>query len=185
MIMILTIIILNYKIGKMAKTYDEITAEIIDKIKPLVKAEDHRQVEQDILDYAKEVKDSIPTGVIQSNVSMLISWIADRNYNVATTIPEGKTLISVQCFLQCKSANNGFIVGDIITAPTPYPVDSGRTAAQGIGIQFKTDDPTSVKVITNDQITIMTSYNATTNAPGGNISVTPANWSIRLVILYI
>ncbi|NTW21792.1 MAG: hypothetical protein HGA42_20455 [Nostocales cyanobacterium W4_Combined_metabat2_030] len=166
----------------MAKTYEEITAEIIDKIKPKVKAVDHRLVEQDILDYAKDIQDSIPTGIIQSNVSMLISWIADRNYNVSTTIPDGKTLLSVQCFLQCKVANNGFIVGDIVTAPTPYPQDSGRTAAQGIGLQFKVNDPTSIKVITNDHITIMTAYNATSGANGNNVLVNPSDWSIRLVI---
>jgi hypothetical protein len=87
--------------------------------------------------------------------------------------------------LECKTANNGFAVGDIVTAPTPYPVDSGRTAAQGIGVQFNNLNIDTIKVMVNDQIIIMTAYDGTTDAGVSNISISTSDWKIKLFVNFL
>lgn len=117
-------------------------------------------------------------------VVMLTSFIADRNYYVYTGLTFGNTMTSVIAMLVCKVANNGFSVGDCVTAPTPYPQDSGRTSAQGIGVQFNTNDYSVVYVMTNDEMHIMTSFNPQGGAVANNVKITPSQWSIKLIISY-
>jgi hypothetical protein len=141
---------------------------------------EHRAVEIALLNYIHS-KPSI-------KVLNLDLFTTDRNYSVPTGLVAGRTITGVVVMLECKTANNGFAVGDIITAPTPYPVDSGRTSAQGIGVQYNNSQPDTVKVMTNDQITIMTPYNDVANAIANNIIISGAatgNWKIKLYVTYI
>lgn len=117
-------------------------------------------------------------------VVMLTTFAADRNYYVYTGLTFGNTMTSVIAMLVCKVANNGFSVGDCVTAPTPYPQDSGRTAAQGIGVQFNTNDYSVVYIMTNDEMHIMTSFNPQGGAVANNVKITPSQWSIKLIISY-
>ena len=120
-------------------------------------AEKHREVESKIMDYVvQELKK-----VEKTKELLLESFTTDRNYSLPTGFPVGAVICRVQVMLVCKNPNNGFVVGEHVTAPTPYPQDSGRTAAQGIGIQYDQVNNASVKVMVNDQVTIMTAYNAT------------------------
>lgn len=140
---------------------------------------EHRAVEMALLNYIHS-KPSV-------KVLSLDLFTTDRNYSIATGITAGSTIVGVAVMLECKTANNGFAVGDIVTAPTPYPTDSGRTSAQGIGVQYNSQ-PDTVKVMTNDQITIMTPYNDAVNAVANNISISGAatgNWKIKLYVTYI
>lgn len=148
-----------------------------------IPAEDHRAVENKIVDFivqenAKNTK---------SKVLLLETFSADRNYSVATELPVSAVIDSVVAMLVCKNANNGFYPGDVVTAPTPYPQDSGRTSAQGIGVQYNNESNSTIKVMVNDQLCIMTAYNAAGGANANNVLITGVateNWSIKLIVGY-
>jgi hypothetical protein len=122
---------------------------------------------------------------IMSNVTLLTSWALDSNRIITNNIDISLyEIIMVTAQLQCVLSYNGFSSGDIVTSPTPYPTDSGRTAGQGIGIQYRSSSPL-IRVIINDQVTIMTPYS--NNANGGTIfieSFDVSKWNIRLITLY-
>lgn len=150
---------------------------------PEIQAEDHREVENVIMDF---IVAGLAT-VSKSKVLMLETFGANSNYSIATGLPVSSVIDSVVVMLVCKNSNNGFAAGDVVTAPTPYPQDSGRTAAQGIGVQYNNFSNSTVKVMVNDSITIMTVYNSTPGADANNIQITgsaTANWSIKLIVGY-
>lgn len=170
----------------MAKTLTEIRKNVALKLanESDITAEEHREIENDILDYIEVLEAFIP----KFKVLMLDSFTTDRNYSVNTDLVLPKIITSVLAMLVCKNANNGFAVGDVVTAPTPYPSDNGRTSAQGIGVQYNNSSPGSIKVMVNDQITIMTPYNAASGAIANNVLLSGGamvNWSIKLIIGYI
>jgi hypothetical protein len=138
---------------------------------------EHRDVEIALLNYAK-LKPSI-------KVLSIDTFITNRNYSVDTGLATGSIILEAIAMLECKTANNGFAVGDIVTAPTPYPVDSGRTAAQGIGVQFNNLNIDTIKVMVNDQIIIMTAYDGTTDAGVSNISISTSDWKIKLFVNFL
>ncbi|MNF41647.1 hypothetical protein D3C85_538430 [compost metagenome] len=147
-------------------------------------ATEHREVENKMMDFI--VQELAKT--VKSKVVTLDSFTTDRNYSVATDLALPSVITGVLVMLVCAAANNGFAVGDTITAPTPYPQDANRTSAQGIGVQFNNSNPGSVKVMVNDQITIMTAYNSGTGAVANNVMLSGgsmANWAIKLIIGYI
>jgi len=151
-----------------------------------IQATEHREVENAIIDYLEALESSSSNA--KSKVVTLDSFTTDRNYSVATDLASPKVITGVFVMLECVTANNSFSVGDIVTAPTPYPTDSGRTAAQGIGVQFNNTNPNSVKVMVNDQLTIMTAYNSASGAIANNVIFSggaTANWKIRLIIGYV
>lgn len=163
----------------MAKTLTEIRENVAIKLadESDIEAFEHREIENDILDYIEALEGSIP----KFKVLMLDSFTTDRNYSVATGLVSSKVINTVSVLLVCKAANNGFAVGDIVNPPSPY-------VNGGIGVQFRLEDPTAVKVMTNDEIWIMTAYNATSGAPANNLMIkggSSANWSIKLIIGYI
>jgi hypothetical protein len=133
-----------------------------------IPAVDHRAVENKIMDFVVQEL----AKVAKSKELPLESFTTDRNYSVATGLPSAAVIDSVIVMLVCKTANNGFSIGDTVTGPTPYPQDSGRTSAQGIGAQYNNFSNSTIKVMVNDQIAIMTAYNGT------------ANWSIKLIVGY-
>ncbi|QGK72852.1 hypothetical protein [Flavobacterium sp. SLB02] len=150
---------------------------------PEIEASAHRDVENAIIDF---IVSGLGT-VTKSKVLLLESFTTDRNYTIATALPVAAIIDSVVVMLVCKVANNGFSIGDVVTAPTPYPRDSGRTDAQGIGVQYNNLSNGSIKVMVNDQLTIMTAYNSTPNAVANNILISgggAANWSIKLIVGY-
>lgn len=170
----------------MAKTLTQIRENVAIKLadESDIEAFEHREIENDILDYIEVLESSIP----KFKVVTLDSFTTDRNYSVTTDLAVPKAITSVVVMLVCKTVNNGFAVGDTITAPTPYPTDSGRTSAQGIGVQYNNSNPGSVKVMVNDQLTIMTVYDPASGALANNVMFSGgscANWAIKLIVGYI
>lgn len=150
---------------------------------PEIEAEDHREVENAIVDF---IVGNVAT-VAKSKVLLLETFSADRNYSVSTELPVSAVIDSVVAMLVCKYENNGFYPGDVVTAPTPYPQDSGRTSAQGIGVQYNNESNSTIKVMVNDQLCIMTAYNAAGGANANNVLITgvaTGNWSIKLIVGY-
>lgn len=148
-----------------------------------IPAEKHREVENKIIDYVVQEF----AKVAKSKVLLLEAFTTDRNYSVATGLPSGVKIDSVVVMLVCQIANSGFNVGDTVNASTSYPADNGRTAAQGIGVQYNNVDSSSIKVVVNKQVTIMSSYNSASNATAGNIlmsGINMNNWFMKLIVGY-
>lgn len=137
----------------------------------------HRAVELAIVDFVDSYK--------RTKILTLESFTTDRNYSLDTGIPQGNIITGVRVMLECKNNNNGFVAGDHVTAPTPYPQDSGRTSAQGIGIQY--NGVAAIRIMVNDQICLMTAYNSSTNAYANNLLLSGGatdNWKIKLYVDY-
>lgn len=158
----------------MAKTYEIITTEITEKIVPKVRAVDHQMIEQDILDYAKEVKDSIPTDMVKSKVINFTSaWATGQNYNIAHELPEGFEIIGMQAMFVAKNAVNGFTVGEATTVMNGWSAaDSGRTPSQGITLRA-IPGGTNINLRFANLIMLPADYSASST-----------NFSVRIVILY-
>jgi hypothetical protein len=149
-----------------------------------IEAVEQREFNNALFDYLEAIQGSI----VKSKVVMLDDFTTDRNYSVATDLTAANQITSVVAMLVCKTINNGFAAGDTVTTPTPYPNDSGRTNAQGIGVQYNNLNPDTVKIMVNDQLTIMTAYNSASGALANNVMFSggaTANWSIKLIIGYI
>lgn len=164
-----------------AQLHNIINTNIANDVVGGIDPTDDRAVRNSIINYLSNISGQ----TLKSKVVVLNTFQLDRNFSIPTTISDGTTIHSVVVSLICKTANNSFIAGDIVTSPTPYPADSGRTAAQGIGVEYNNSDITSIKAMVNDEVTIMSKYNATGGATAGNLSINPAQWSIRLSILYV
>lgn len=118
---------------------------------------------------------------------VLTSFTLDRNYSISTGLNSNYEIKSATVFLKCKIANNGYQVGDIVTAPTPYPTDSGRTEAQGLGVQFNNNDPSVLKIMINIQLTIMKPYTSASGATTDPFIISgsqSSNWSLILDVNY-
>ena len=142
-------------------------------------AEKHREVEMALLGYIKS-KPSV-------KILTIDSFTTDINYSVNTGLVIGSTISGVIVALECTGAHEGFAIGDIVTASTPYPSDKGRTSAQGIGVQYNSN-PSTVKVMVNDQLTIMTAYNPASGAIANTVIFSGsgcANWKIKLYVNYL
>ena len=112
------------------------------------------------------------------------SWILDNQYSFATGLAGGKVILSATAFLECTSATQGYIVGDIIPVPSPERNDSGGIPSQGIGVQFSSATNGVIRVITSSEISIMPAYTgASTGSP--IILSTPASWKLRIVVMSI
>jgi len=149
-----------------------------------ITALEHREVELAIVDYI----DNIITTIPKIKVLTFDVFSVDRNYTMATDIPANSVITGVLLMLECKVANNGFVVGDTVTAPTPYPADNGRTSAQGMAVQYNNFNPEVLKIVINDQLTIMTAYSPTGGATGGNVLISgsaTSNWVIKIFINYV
>lgn len=152
----------------------------------------HREVEDEIINYMATLSGggnpapgSIPNAQMYTVIKYIESWQADKQYEVLTDISTGQ-IVTVHLDLECKSSNNGFSQGDIIDTPRAYPEDSGRTAAQGMGVQYRANTVDKVYVSTNDGVWAMSSF-AGVGQPGGNFNVgaSSSSWRIRVVITYI
>lgn len=148
-----------------------------------IPARDHREVENKIIDFlVQEIAKAA-----KSKPLILDSFTTDRNYSVATELPSIAVIDNVTVMLVCKADNNGFVKGDVVTAPTPYPYDAGRTAAQGIGVLYNNLSNSSIKVMVNDQLTIMGPYKSEPGATADPVLISgngTANWSIKLIVGY-
>lgn len=132
----------------------------------------------------KAILDSIGT-VIKSTVVKLNSWSLDSQFTAITGLASGKVIQGINVFLECTVANNGFAVGDVVTAPTPYPTDSGRTPEQGIGIQFKESVHNLFRVMVLDNVTIAQAWTVD-GATANDIQISnTSQWAIRFQIFYI
>jgi hypothetical protein len=141
----------------------------------LITPEEHRDVEKAIVEFADQ----------KTKILKLESFTTDRNYSLDTGISEGNVITRVSVMLECKNNNNGFVVGDHVTAPTPYPADSGRTSAQGIGIQY--NGVSKIRIMVNDQLCLMTPYNSAANANANNVLLSGSatdNWKIKIYVDY-
>lgn len=148
-----------------------------------IPAIDHRAVENKIMDFV--VQELAKTA--KSKVLILESFTTDRNYSISTGIPLSAVIDSVVVMMVCKNAVSGFATGEVVTAPTPYPYDAGRTQAQGIGVQYSNASNSVIKVMVNDQLTIMTAYNPASGAPADVVLISgsgTANWSLKIIVGY-
>ncbi|WP_202703160.1 hypothetical protein [Flavobacterium sp. UGB4466] len=143
----------------------------------------HRAVENKLMDFIVQEL----AKVAKSKVLILDSFTTDRNYSLATELPANSIIDNVTAMLVCKNAVLGFAQGDVVTSPTPYPYDAGRTAAQGIGVLYNNFSNSTVKIMVNDQLTIMGPYKSEPNATADPILISgsgTANWSIKLIVGY-
>lgn len=124
------------------------------------------------------------SNVAKYKVIKLLSWTADRQYTGYTGFTGSEKIISITPFLECTTANNGYAVGDVVTAPTPYPTDAGRTAEQGIGIQFNDSTNTLFRILVLDQVTIAQAWTIDGATADDFIIPDSSKWAIKLVILY-
>lgn len=136
---------------------------------------------------SKEDKKKIDdiSSVVKTKVIKLDSWLTDRQFTAYTGLPSGSILQGINVFLECKISNSGYSVGDIVTAPTPYPKDSGRTAEQGIGVQFNPAAHDLFRVMVLDQVTIAQAWTTDGATVNHVIIGNTSEWAIRFVILYI
>jgi hypothetical protein len=135
---------------------------------------DIRAVDNSVVNYLANIN----SNVLKTKVIVLTTFTIDRHFSIPTTIVDGSFIRSVDATLICKVANNNFVIGDIVKPPSPY-------VNGGIGIQYKENDVTSVKAVVNDEVWILNAYSATPGALGSNLQINPAQWSIRLTILYV
>lgn len=125
------------------------------------------------------------SGGIKSQIFKLNSWSLDRQFTVSTGFSGTQTILGITAFLECTTANNGFAIGDIVTAPTPYPEDGGRTPAQGIGVQFKESQRSLFRVLVNDGVWVMRPWTSD-GATADPIEITnPTQWALRFIMFYI
>lgn len=124
------------------------------------------------------------TNSVKSKVVKLNSWSLNRQFTAFTGLASGNVIQGINCFLECTVANNGFAIGDVVTAPTPYPTDSGRTSEQGIGVQFKESVHDLFHVLVLDQITIAQAWTVDGSSANHFIIPNTTQWAIRFVILY-
>jgi hypothetical protein len=136
---------------------------------------------------SKEDKKKIDdiSSVVKTKIIKLDSWIANRQFTAYTGLPVGSILQGINVFLECKVSNSGYSVGDIVTAPTPYPADAGRTAEQGIGVQFKQSVYDLFRVLVLDQVTIAQAWTSDGASANHVIIGDTSQWAIRFVIMYI
>lgn len=148
-----------------------------------IPATDHRAVENKIMDYVVQEFGK----VAKSKELLLETWTTERNYSINTGLPAGAKITSVVAMLVCKMMNNDFVVGQVVTSPTPYPADSGRTYQQGIGVQYNEADSSSVKVVVSKQVTIMSAFDPTSGAGTWYVilsGVNTSNWGLKLIVGY-
>lgn len=132
---------------------------------------------------------SVATPTLQVTTAIVSNPSMNTGYNVATGIPGGSTIMYVNCFLECINANNGYLVGDIVTAQTPETIDSGGLDDSGIGIKFRPSTPTEVTFTINNRVDINAAYTGsvgTSGAIGNPITLSSlVNWAVKLIITYI
>lgn len=142
-----------------------------------IPADKHRAVENKIMDFV--VQETAKPA--KSKTILLNNWAVNRNYSVTTGLLSNEVIESVQVMLQNKESVMGFAVGDVISAPCPS--DSGI----GIGVQYNQASNSTIKVLVNDRVPVLTSYNSTPGADVNNQLITGSNtlkWSIKLIIGY-
>lgn len=154
----------------MAKTYEQIVNEITTKIVPKVTAANHRSVDKDILDYAKEIKD---TNIKHVTLNHTTAW--SGTINIPNTIPLNSTILMMQAFVVAKRTITGVAsVGTIISIANGFDLkDSGRTPSQGLAIYFNPEH-SDLQLKLGEQLTI-----------GHDLGATDTDFTIRISILYI
>lgn len=141
---------------------------------------EHRQVETELLNLIKKV----PTQLVLD----LDTFTSNRNYSLNTGLTGVVKITGAYAMLECRVPNNSFQVGDCVTSPTPYPTDSGRTAEQGIGVQYNNSSPDVVRITVSDQITIKSAYNSTGGSSSDILILSGSatgNWRIKVFLTYV
>lgn len=160
----------------MPLSIDQIRTLIADKLadNSLITPVEHREVENALVDYLLEVP--------KAKVLTVETIAVDRNFTVNTLLPAGSLITNVMVMLECKLANNGYVIGDTVTAPTPYPIDAGRTAGQGIGIIFTNTNNAVINIVINDDVHIMSRF-----VGQGTIGLATiiGSWKLKLFVNYI
>ncbi|MBF4484438.1 hypothetical protein [Flavobacterium sp. CSZ] len=147
-----------------------------------IPAVDHRAVENKIIDFMVQELGK----VAKSKVLLLESFSVDRNYSIATGLPESAIIDSAVAMLVCKVSNNGFAVGDVVTVCTPSKWDSTNQPS-GVGVQYNNLNNTVIKIMTNDELVVMTSYNSAPGAIANNLTISGIDvgkWSLKIIVGY-
>lgn len=166
---------------KPAKTYEQITNNISTKLasdKPEgIDAGDHRSVSQDILDYAKDIKDNIPgtAGIKHVVLNSTTAWGFNDSFLIGNTVLIDKQILIIQIFLVAKRATSNLQIGDMTQVFNGYERgDSGGIPSQGISASHSSGSG-NISIQTATEIYV---------APS-DIRVDPADYSIRVVVLYV
>jgi len=126
---------------------------------------------------------------VQAITVTVSSPAMDTGYGVATGLISGNVILSVVPFLYCNNTNNGYDVGDMITAPTPETNDSGGLTDSGIGVRFNSSvyDYVSFSVNNRVDINVPHALDGTSGIPIANpVTLTSlTDWAVKLVITYI
>lgn len=164
-----------------AKSYETISSEIATKLasdKPEgVAASDHRETSQDILDYAKEIKDNIPSAPagIKHVVLNRSTWNYNDSFMIGDDALFDKQILTIQIFLVAKREINNMNIGALTQVFNGYERgDGGGIPSQGISAAH---NPGSAHVHIQTASEIYVYPN--------NIRVEPEDYSIRVVVLYV
>lgn len=115
---------------------------------------------------------------------LLNSWTKDRQHSISTGL-SGVTILGVHIMLQCLVANSGYAVGDTVTVNTPELNDSGGRPDQGIGVQYNNNNVSVIRVMTNQEITIMGAWTSDGATNTENAIGLESQWAIKVIVTYI
>jgi hypothetical protein len=123
----------------------------------------------------------MPSSVVQIAKKTISGWLANRQSSFTSiSNPSYYMVEEVRAVLICKVANNSYAVGDKATILNgQYPTDSGRTAGQGITIQFS-ESGTFINYSIGEQLTIANKVSGT----NAYFVVSPSQWDIVFNIYY-
>jgi hypothetical protein len=131
---------------------------------------DDRAVRNSIINFLA----NLTAPALKYKVVTLATFLKDNFYTVPTTIIDGATIISATCMLVCKVANNGWVIGDIITPSDP------DASTSGMAVKFNSTI-TSVDVLISNNLQTLKKNGTFSD----NIEVVPAQWSVKITILYV
>jgi hypothetical protein len=153
-----------------AQLHDIVNENIANDVVGGIDPTDDRAVRNSIINFLANL-----TGpALKYKVVTLTTFLKDNFYTVPTTITDGTTILYASYMLVCKVANNGWAVGDTITASAP------DASTSGMAVKFNSTI-TSVDVLISNNLQSLKK----TGLFSDNFEVVPAQWSIKITILYV
>jgi hypothetical protein len=117
---------------------------------------------------------SSSTGTLVAGTTLTLDPIA---LNTRTTQAHGlsSTPVMFAHYLECKTAELGYVAGDRISIHASILVPSGATVV----MQVRADSTNTILEITNNSLPSISSKTA--SPPGAASSITAANWIVRII----
>ncbi len=125
------------------------------------------------------------SGVVKSSVIYLGTWQKDRKYTLTHGISSYTAMIAVIVQMECRVADGGYAVGDLVTAQSRgQDQDGNNDYDYGIGVRWKSTGSSTINVFCGDRVLLAYGPgDPATNNDAYNID--PARWYVRLLMLYI